>query len=84
MRFGQMILDRGRVGDRRVLSEDAVRVMTTDQIPGLAAQVLGIRVPEARLGYGYGVSGTVPWLRYMGATLAPGSPHHAGMGGIDA
>ena len=83
VRFGQMILERGRVGDRRVLSGDAVRVMTTDQIPGLEAVLLAMRIPEARWGYGYGLSGTVPWLRYMGATIAPGSPHHGGMGGID-
>lgn len=83
VRFGQMILDRGRVGDRRVLSDDAVRVMTTDQIPGLEAVLLAKRLPEASWGYGYGVLSTVPFLRFAGGTVAPGSPHHGGMGGID-
>src|SRR5690606_5200740 len=83
VRFGQMILDRGRVGPLRVLSDDAVRVMTTDQVPGIPAVLLAIRKAEARWGYGYGLSGSEPWLRFMGATIAPGSPHHGGMGGID-
>ena len=83
VRFGQMILDGGRVGDRTVLSRDSVRVMTTDQIPGLAAQILEMTIPEARWGYGFAVSGTVPFRRFTGGTIAPGSPHHGGMGGID-
>lgn len=83
VRFGQMILDRGRVGDHRVLSDDAVRVMTTDQIPGLEAVLLANRLPEASWGYGHGVLSTVPFLRFAGGTVAPGSPHHGGMGGID-
>ena len=84
VRFGQMILDGGTVGERRVLSGDAVRVMTTDQIPGIPAVVLAMRKTEARWGYGYHLSGTEPWLRFMGGTIAPGSPHHGGMGGIAA
>ena len=83
-RLGQMILDGGTVGERRVLSGDAVRAMTTDQIPGIPAVVLAMRKTEARWGYGYHFSGTEPWLRYMGGTVAPGSPHHGGAGGIAA
>ncbi|MCB1006145.1 MAG: beta-lactamase family protein [Acidimicrobiales bacterium] len=83
LRFAQMILDRGLAGGRRVLSGDAVRVMTTDQVPGIAAEVLGMHRPEARWGYGYAVTGTAPWLRFGGATVAVGSLRHGGAGGID-
>lgn len=84
VRFGQMILDGGRVDDRRVLSRDAVRVMTTNQIPGVPAVLLSVHRAEAGWGYGYGVAGTEPWLRFAGGTMAPGSYHHGGSGGIDA
>lgn len=83
LRFAQMILDRGLAGGRRVLSGDAVRVMTTDQVPGVPAELLGMRRPEARWGYGYGVTGTTPWLRFGGATLEVGSLRHGGAGGIN-
>jgi CubicO group peptidase (beta-lactamase class C family) len=45
-RFWQMCLDGGVVGDTRVLSADAVRVMTTNQIPGIAVDLDGWIDPE--------------------------------------
>ena len=36
--FGQMILNRGRYGDARILSPAAVAAMTRDQIPGIKAR----------------------------------------------
>ena len=66
VRFGQMILDGGVVGDHRVLSRDAVRVMTTNQIPGVGAEVLGLRRDEACWGYGFGITSDAPWMRFSG------------------
>jgi CubicO group peptidase (beta-lactamase class C family) len=40
-RFWQMFLDGGMVGATRVLSRDAVRVMTTNQIPGIEVDLGG-------------------------------------------
>ena len=83
VRFGQMILDGGAVGDRRVLSRDAVRVMTTNQIPGVGAEVLGLRRDEACWGYGFGITSDAPWMRFSGGTVNAGSSRHGGMGGIN-
>ena len=83
VRFGQMILDGGVVGDRRVLSRDSVRVMTSNQIPGVPAEVMGFRRDEAMWGYGYGITGAYPWVRFAGGTLDSGSLRHGGAGGID-
>lgn len=83
VRFAQMILDDGMVGDRRVLSRDAVRVMTTNQVPGVPAEVLGLRRPEASWGYGYGLTSHAPWVRFTGGTIDESSVRHGGAGGID-
>jgi CubicO group peptidase (beta-lactamase class C family) len=81
-RFGQMILDGGVVGDHRVLSPDAVRVMTTDQIPGVPVEILGFRGAEASWGYGFSVQSSTPWARFSGGLLSPGTARHGGAGGI--
>lgn len=83
IRFGQMILDGGMAGDTRILSQDAVRVMTTNQIPGVAAQALGRGRGDASWGYGFGVSGYQPWTNFGGATSGPHKIRHGGAGGIN-
>ena len=55
--FGQMFLNGGEYDGVRVLSEDSVRLMTTNQIPGIPA-VWGDEVfQEAAWGYGFNTSG---------------------------
>jgi CubicO group peptidase (beta-lactamase class C family) len=82
LRFWQMVLDRGMVGDQRVLSADAVRVMTTDQIPGISAERLGQARAAASWGFGFGVAGHEAWSRFGGGTSHPASIRHGGAGGI--
>lgn len=82
-RFWQMFLDGGMVGDVRVLSRDAVRVMTTNQIPGIAADFIGEARGEASWGFGFGVAGFEAWPRYGGGTSRPSVVRHGGSGGID-
>ncbi len=82
MRFWQMIMDRGMVGDTRVLSPDAVRVVTTDQIPGIGVELLGQSKAAASWGFGFGVAGTEAWNRFGGGTTNPVSIRHGGAGGI--
>ena len=69
-RFWQMCLDGGMVGDTRVLSADAVRVMTTNQIPGIAVDLGGISKDEASWGFGFGVTGHEAWAKFGGG-LSP-------------
>ncbi len=82
-RFWQMFLDGGMVGDTRVLSRDAVRVMTTNQIPGIEVDLAGLTKPEASWGFGFGVTGHEAWPRFGGGTSSPRSFRHGGAGGID-
>jgi CubicO group peptidase (beta-lactamase class C family) len=82
-RFWQMFLDGGMVGDVRVLSRDAVRVMTTNQIPGTPADFIGEQRGEASWGFGFGVAGFEAWPRYGGGTSRPSVVRHGGSGGID-
>jgi serine-type D-Ala-D-Ala carboxypeptidase len=82
-RFWQMFLDGGTVGDTRVLSRDAVRVMTTNQIPGIAVDLAGVSRSEASWAFGFGVTGHEAWPRFGGGTSNPASFRHGGSGGID-
>jgi CubicO group peptidase (beta-lactamase class C family) len=82
MRFWQMILDGGMVDDTRVLSRDAVRVMTTNQIPGIAVEILGMEGAEASWGHGFSVAGYEAWPRFGGGTGGPHVIRHGGAGGI--
>jgi beta-lactamase class C len=82
-RFWQMFLDVGMVGDTRVLSRDAVRVMTTNQIPGIAVDLAGVTRTEASWGFGFGVTGHEAWPRFGGGASSPRSFRHGGAGGID-
>jgi CubicO group peptidase (beta-lactamase class C family) len=82
-RFWQMLLDGGMAGGVRVLSRDAVRVMTTNQVPGIAADFIGEERGEASWGFGFGVTGSEAWPRYGGGTSRPSVFRHGGSGGID-
>lgn len=82
-RFWQMFLDGGMVGDTRVLSRDAVRVMTTNQIPGIEVDLVGVSRTEASWGFGFGVAGHEVWPRFGGSLSSPRSFRHGGAGGID-
>jgi CubicO group peptidase (beta-lactamase class C family) len=82
-RFWQMFLDGGMVGNRRVLSRDAVRVMTTNQVPGIAVDLGGISKAEASWGFGFGVTGHEAWAKFGGGLSSPTSFRHGGAGGID-
>ena len=77
-----MILDGGRVDDTRVLCGDAVRVMTTNQIPGIPGQLLGFAFPNASWGFGYGVVNHNAFARFRGGTVPWGSNRHGGAGGV--
>jgi CubicO group peptidase (beta-lactamase class C family) len=81
LRFSQMILDEGVVGDRRILSRDAVRAMTTNRLPGVAASLAGFTRVEASWGLGFGVAGHEAWSRFGGGTLGPRAVRHGGAGG---
>lgn len=82
-RFWQMLLDGGTVGDVRVLSRDAVRVMTTNQIPGVPVELGAISLAEASWGFGFGVAGHEAWTKFGGGLSSPRSFRHGGAGGID-
>jgi CubicO group peptidase (beta-lactamase class C family) len=82
-RFWQIFLDGGMVGDARVLSRDAVRVMTTNQIPGIAVDLGGMSKAEASWGFGFGVTGHEAWAKFGGGLSSPASIRHGGAGGID-
>jgi serine-type D-Ala-D-Ala carboxypeptidase len=81
-RFWQIFLDGGMVGANRVLSRDSVRVMTTNQIPGIEVDLGRVTRAEASWGFGFGVAGYEAWPRFGGGTSSPRSFRHGGAGGI--
>jgi CubicO group peptidase (beta-lactamase class C family) len=55
--FGQMMLDKGKVGSRSILSERAVTLMTTDQLPAeLKASIAWMPGYFASHGWGLGMA----------------------------
>jgi serine-type D-Ala-D-Ala carboxypeptidase len=82
LQFLEMIRNRGMVGTTRVLCGDSVRVMTTNQIPGVAADIAGFRLNEGSWGYGFSVGGADPVAGFRGGTTARGALRHGGSGGI--
>ena len=81
MRFGQMILNRGRLGDARVLSPASVAAMTRNQIPGTNALSFGKRWEHASWGYGWAVESPTKWPYFNGSLSALGTLSHPGAGG---
>ena len=78
--FGQMILNRGRYGDTRVLSPAAVAAMTRDQIPGTKALFLGYEKDRASWGYGFCVASPTKWTYFDGSLHPLGTICHPGAG----
>jgi CubicO group peptidase (beta-lactamase class C family) len=78
--FGQMFLNRGSYGDRRILSPTTVAAMTRNQIPGMSSQFFGEFFPEASWGLGWSVVDSKK--SYMEtALLSPEAYCHGGAGG---
>jgi CubicO group peptidase (beta-lactamase class C family) len=82
LRFLEMVRNGGMAGDTRVLSPAAIRVMTTNQIPGVAAVIGPYTLSEASGAYAFNV-GTADALPYFrGGTPSRGTLRHGGSGGI--
>jgi CubicO group peptidase (beta-lactamase class C family) len=81
VRFGQMILDRGRMGDARVLSPAGVAAMTRDQIPGTKALLFGVPFAHGSWGYGWAVESPTKWPYFNGSLQTLGTLSHPGAGG---
>jgi CubicO group peptidase (beta-lactamase class C family) len=79
--FGQMILNRGRYGDARILSPAAVAAMTRDQIPGMKARFFNKLVAHASWGYGWAVESPSKWPYFHGSLVPLGTLSHPGAGG---
>ena len=80
--FLEMIRNGGVHEGTRVLSPATIRVMTTDQIPGLPAEIEGFVLKAASWGYGFSVGGADPVMRFRGGTTSRGALRHSGLGGI--
>jgi CubicO group peptidase (beta-lactamase class C family) len=73
LRFAEMLLEGGRLGNNRLLSRKTVEYMTADQLgPEIAGgdSPLGTDPGDAGLGFGLGVA----VRRHAGIALWPGSP----------
>lgn len=81
--FGQMILEGGTQGDRRVLAAATVRSMVTNQIPGVPALFADRRISEASWGLGFSVSFPVAFGYFRGALVPNGTVSHPGAGGVN-
>jgi CubicO group peptidase (beta-lactamase class C family) len=80
-KFGQMILNRGRYGEARILSQASVAAMTRDQIPGLQAQLGPMVSKWASWGYGFAIESPQKWPFYNGGLVPLGTLCHPGAGG---
>ena len=59
-RFAQMLLNRGELDGRRIISEQAARLMMTNQLSGeMLANGWGVGHQQIRPGFGYGFNGVV-------------------------
>jgi serine-type D-Ala-D-Ala carboxypeptidase len=79
--FGQMFLNGGRYGDKRILSRPTVSEMTRNQIPGIGVDWFGTYIPEASWGYGWGVISNIKW-KYFSSLHSPKTFGHPGAGGV--
>jgi serine-type D-Ala-D-Ala carboxypeptidase len=80
-RFGQMFLNRGRYGEKQLLSPATVAAMTRNQIPGISAYFANEVFPEASWGLGWDVNGGKK-SRENGALSSTASFSHGGFGGV--
>lgn len=59
-RFAQMLLNRGELAGRRIISEQAAQLMMTNQLPDdMLARGWGIGHQQIRPGFGHGFNGVV-------------------------
>ena len=59
-RFAQMLLNCGELDGRRIISQQAARLMMTNQLSGeMLAQGWGVGQQQIRPGFGYGFNGVV-------------------------
>ena len=82
LRFLEMVRYRGMAGDTRVLSPAAIRVMTSNQIPGVSAAIGSYTLREASWGYAFNVGTADALPHFRGGTASRGSLRHGGSGGI--
>ena len=82
LRFLEMVRNGGVAGDTRVLSPAAIQVMTTNQIPGVAADLGFIKLREASWAYAFNVATADPLAHYRGGTPSRGTLRHGGSGGV--
>lgn len=82
MRFGQMILDDGRVGERRALSPASVKALVSNRLSGTPALFAYRTLREASWGYGFTVVSPLPFAYFVGGLVPDGSVVHPGAGGI--
>jgi CubicO group peptidase (beta-lactamase class C family) len=80
--FGQMFLNGGGYGDKRVLSRPTVSEMTRNQIPGIGVNWFGTYRPEASWGYGWIVASNTKWKYALGSLHSPKLFGHGGSGGV--
>ncbi len=80
--FGQMMLNKGRYGEQRIISPVTVAAMTRNQIPGIEAHLFEERFPEAGWGLGWSINLEYKGQTYGEALLSPTSYSHGGAGGV--
>lgn len=80
--FGQMMLNRGRYDDMRLLSPASVHAMTTNQIPGLGAAVNDGYFHSASWGLGWSVNDFFKGPLYGEPLLSSSAYGHGGAGGV--
>jgi len=80
--FGQMMLNKGRYGEQRIISPVTVAAMVRNQIPGIEAQLFEERFPEAGWGLGWSINLEYKGQTYGEALLSPTSYSHGGAGGV--
>jgi len=82
-RFAQMLLNKGEFGGKRLISEDAVKLMMTNQLSDEMLEArYGVGAQQLRPGFGYGYNGVVftdPHL--CGIPVGKGSYHWDGAAG---
>ncbi len=78
--LGQMFLNGGAYGKKRILSPETVRAMTRNQIPGIGATIFREVFPEGSWGFGWSVHGAKTGL--CGGLYSPKAYEHSGRGGV--
>ena len=82
IRFGQMILRNGAVGERQVLSPATVKALVSNRLSGTPALFADRTLREASWGYGFTVVSQEPHAYFVGGLVPDGSVAHPGAGGI--